>query len=106
LSTVADGGWFHPLGLMQLAPAAFFIIGLLIWASVPAGQLQIETSEVQAAPLAEIGRGSVMIDLLLAAIFEENLALSFFLGICTFLAVSERFETAVGLGIAVIVCRR
>jgi Na+-transporting NADH:ubiquinone oxidoreductase subunit E len=43
-----------------------------------------------------------MIDLLLAAIFQENLALSFFLGICTFLAVSERFETAVGLGIAVI----
>jgi Na+-transporting NADH:ubiquinone oxidoreductase subunit D len=30
--TVADGGWFEPLGLMQLAPAAFFIIGLLVWA--------------------------------------------------------------------------
>lgn len=43
-----------------------------------------------------------MTDLLLAAIFQENLALSFFLGVCTFLAVSERFETAVGLGIAVI----
>ena len=43
-----------------------------------------------------------MIDLFLAAVFEENLALAFFLGICTFLAVSKRFETAVGLGIAVI----
>jgi Na+-transporting NADH:ubiquinone oxidoreductase subunit E len=43
-----------------------------------------------------------MTDLLLAAIFQENLALSFFLGVCTFLAVSERFETAVGLGIAVV----
>ncbi|MBO6673808.1 MAG: NADH:ubiquinone reductase (Na(+)-transporting) subunit E [Rhizobiales bacterium] len=43
-----------------------------------------------------------MTDLLLTAIFGENLALSFFLGVCTFLAVSERFETAVGLGIAVI----
>jgi len=43
-----------------------------------------------------------MTDLLLAAIFQENLALSFFLGVCTFLAVSERFETAFGLGIAVI----
>lgn len=43
-----------------------------------------------------------MSDLLLAAIFQENLALSFFLGVCTFLAVSERFETAVGLGIAVV----
>ncbi|MGJ8533505.1 MAG: NADH:ubiquinone reductase (Na(+)-transporting) subunit D [Alphaproteobacteria bacterium] len=28
---VSDGGWFEPLGLMQLAPSAFFIIGLLIW---------------------------------------------------------------------------
>jgi Na+-transporting NADH:ubiquinone oxidoreductase subunit E len=37
------------------------------------------------------------------AVFEDNLALSFFLGICTFLAVSRRVETAVGLGIAMIV---
>lgn len=43
-----------------------------------------------------------MSDLLIAAIFQENLALSFFLGVCTFLAVSERFDTAVGLGLAVI----
>ena len=41
-----------------------------------------------------------MIDLFLVSIFEQNLALSFFLGICTFLAVSRSFETAVGLGIA------
>jgi Na+-transporting NADH:ubiquinone oxidoreductase subunit E len=33
----------------------------------------------------------------------ENLALAFFLGMCTFLAVSQRVETAIGLGIAVIV---
>lgn len=32
LLPVADGGWFRPLGLMQLAPSAFFIIGLLVWA--------------------------------------------------------------------------
>ncbi|MGB5557601.1 MAG: NADH:ubiquinone reductase (Na(+)-transporting) subunit D [Paracoccaceae bacterium] len=31
LPTVADGGWFEPLGLMQLAPSAFFILGLLVW---------------------------------------------------------------------------
>jgi len=35
-------------------------------------------------------------------IFVENLALSFFLGMCTFLAVSKKIETALGLGIAVI----
>lgn len=44
-----------------------------------------------------------MIELLLKAIFAENLALSFFLGMCTFLAVSKRVETAFGLGVALIV---
>ena len=43
-----------------------------------------------------------MTDLLLTAIFSENLALAYFLGMCTFLAVSRQFETAFGLGIAVI----
>jgi Na+-transporting NADH:ubiquinone oxidoreductase subunit E len=43
-----------------------------------------------------------MIELFQRSIFEENLALSFFLGMCTFLAVSKRFETAVGVGIALI----
>lgn len=43
-----------------------------------------------------------MIDLFLLSAFEENLALSFFLGICTFLAVSRSFDTAVGLGIAMV----
>lgn len=44
-----------------------------------------------------------MTEILLAAILTDNLALSFFLGICTFLAVSQRISTALGLGIAVIV---
>jgi Na+-transporting NADH:ubiquinone oxidoreductase subunit D len=29
--TVEDGGWYQPLGLMLLAPSAFFVIGLLVW---------------------------------------------------------------------------
>lgn len=37
------------------------------------------------------------------AVFIENLALSFFLGMCTFLAVSKKVTTAFGLGVAVIV---
>ena len=32
LKTVKNGGWYEPNGLMLLAPGAFFIIGLLIWA--------------------------------------------------------------------------
>ncbi|MDH3732932.1 MAG: NADH:ubiquinone reductase (Na(+)-transporting) subunit E [Gemmatimonadota bacterium] len=37
------------------------------------------------------------------AIFVENLALTFFLGMCSFLAISRKVETAMGLGAAVIV---
>jgi Na+-transporting NADH:ubiquinone oxidoreductase subunit E len=43
------------------------------------------------------------IELFIKAAFVENLALSFFLGMCTFLAVSKRIDTALGLGAAVIV---
>ncbi len=42
------------------------------------------------------------VNLFIKAAFVENLALMFFLGMCTFLAVSKRVETAIGLGIAVI----
>jgi len=41
------------------------------------------------------------LSLFIKSVFVENLALSFFLGMCTFLAVSKRMSTAVGLGIAV-----
>ena len=41
--------------------------------------------------------------LFLRSVFTENLALSFFLGMCTFLAVSKRVETAFGVGVAMIV---
>ncbi len=43
------------------------------------------------------------LNLFIKAVFVENLALAFFLGMCTFLAVSKKLETAVGLGIAVVV---
>jgi Na+-transporting NADH:ubiquinone oxidoreductase subunit E len=43
------------------------------------------------------------LSLFLKAVFVENLALSFFLGMCTFLAVSKKVSTSLGLGIAVVV---
>jgi Na+-transporting NADH:ubiquinone oxidoreductase subunit E len=43
------------------------------------------------------------VSLIIKAIFIENLALSFFLGLCTFLAVSKKVKTSIGLGVAVIV---
>jgi len=43
------------------------------------------------------------LSLFMKAVFVENLALAFFLGMCTFLAVSKKVSTAIGLGIAVVV---
>ncbi|PSU40512.1 NADH:ubiquinone reductase (Na(+)-transporting) subunit E, partial [Photobacterium frigidiphilum] len=43
------------------------------------------------------------LSLLVRSIFIENMALSFFLGMCTFLAVSKKVKTSFGLGVAVIV---
>ncbi|NRP96046.1 Na(+)-translocating NADH-quinone reductase subunit E [Marinobacterium sp. xm-g-59] len=44
-----------------------------------------------------------MISLAVKAIFVENMALAFFLGMCTFLAISKKVQTSFGLGVAVIV---
>ena len=44
-----------------------------------------------------------LFELFLRAAFVENLALAYFLGMCTFLAVSKNVKTALGLGLAVIV---
>ncbi len=43
------------------------------------------------------------LSLFVRAVFVENMALQMFLGMCTFLAVSKKVETAIGLGVAVIV---
>ena len=42
------------------------------------------------------------LEIFLKSVFVENLALAFFLGMCTFLAVSKKVNMAIGLGIAVI----
>lgn len=41
-------------------------------------------------------------DIIIRSIFLENLPLSFFLGMCTFLAISKQVKTAIGLGVAVL----
>jgi Na+-transporting NADH:ubiquinone oxidoreductase subunit E len=46
---------------------------------------------------------SNFIDIFFRSVFLENLALAYFLGMCTFLAVSKRIKTTLGLGTAVIV---
>jgi Na+-transporting NADH:ubiquinone oxidoreductase subunit E len=46
---------------------------------------------------------NALLELLLRSVFLDNLALSFFLGMCTFLAVSKRVDTAYGVGLAMLV---
>lgn len=43
------------------------------------------------------------LSLFVQSVFIQNMALSFFLGMCTFLAISKKISTAIGLGTAVIV---
>lgn len=42
------------------------------------------------------------LSLFVKAVFIENMALAFFLGMCTFLAISKKVSTAINLGIAVV----
>jgi Na+-transporting NADH:ubiquinone oxidoreductase subunit D len=44
LKPVTEGGWYSPNGLMVLSPAAFFIIGAMIWIVRTAKPEQIEES--------------------------------------------------------------
>lgn len=43
------------------------------------------------------------LSLFIRSIFIDNMALSFFLGMCTFLAISKKVDAAFGLGVAVVV---
>ena len=49
-ATVNNGGWYIPNGLMLLAPSAFFLIGLLIWAIRSWKTEQVEEVEFKIAP--------------------------------------------------------
>lgn len=44
-----------------------------------------------------------LISLFVRSVFIENMALAFFLGMCSFMAMSKKINAAIGLGIAVIV---
>ena len=46
---------------------------------------------------------SELIEVFVRAVLIENLALAYFMGMCTFLAVSKQIKTTIGLGLAVIV---
>ncbi|HEY5682003.1 MAG TPA: NADH:ubiquinone reductase (Na(+)-transporting) subunit D [Pseudomonadales bacterium] len=55
LPRVMDGGWYHANGMMLLAPSAFFIIGLFIWAIRSWKKGQVEESEYEIAPNVQYG---------------------------------------------------
>ena len=56
LTPVTEGGWYYPNGLMLLAPSAFFIIGLTIWAIRSFHKEQVEQPdfEIQHAHVGEV----------------------------------------------------
>lgn len=104
IPVVNDGGWYQPNGLLLLPPSAFFLIGLIIWGLRTWKKGQVESTVYNGS--ACLQGGLLMehyISLFVKAVFVENMALAFFLGMCTFIAISKKVETAIGLGIAVIV---
>ena len=107
LPLVTAGGWYSPMGLMLLPPSAFFIIGLLIWALRSWKTAQVEDRITKSAGRRRCRGYRAMFEyylsLFLRAVFIENMALVFFLGMCTFIAISKKVETAAGLGVAVVV---
>ena len=54
LQPVTEGGWYVPNGLMVLAPAAFFLIGIFIWAVRAWKPEQVE-EEFHVGALLELG---------------------------------------------------
>ena len=71
-------------GLMLMPPMALIIVACLIW--------------YQRARHKELGE---FFSLFVRSIFVDNMIFAFFLGMCSYLAVSKNVKTAVGLGIAV-----
>jgi len=53
ISTVTNGGWYYANGLLLLAPSAFFIIGLFIWAIRSWKRDQVEEPEYEIAANAQ-----------------------------------------------------
>ena len=55
-------------------------------------------------PLAQTGPGFLgnLLVIFLAAAFTENILLTRFLGMCSFLAISRQMKTSIGLGVAVV----
>lgn len=47
LTPVSDGGWYQPNGMMLLAPSAFIIIGLIIWAIRALNPEQVEEPDFE-----------------------------------------------------------
>ena len=91
LPLVQDGGWYVRNGLMLLAPSALFIVAL--------ARLAAAHAEARAAGKKTMEHYA---NLLVRSVFMENMALAFFLGMCSFLACSKKVETALGLGVAVV----
>lgn len=56
LPRATEGGWFEPLGVMLLAPSAFFILGFLVWAIRMMRPAQIEAEEFAPPPRREVAR--------------------------------------------------
>ena len=88
--TVVWEGWTN-WTIMVMAPGAFFMLAIFIWI-VKGLILKINVMEAFGATFA----------IFFAAVFTNNILLTNYLGMCSFLGASREVKTATGLGAAVI----
>ncbi len=87
------GPWWTNWSIMVMAPGAFFLLAIVIWVVQglhPEGGEEMNWST--------LGPAAVFF----GAIFTNNILLTNFLGMCSFLAISREVKSAVGLGAAVV----
>ena len=78
---------------MLLAPMALIVVGIIIW---------VQRSRNRIINLKEQHKNMEHLELFFKSIFIDNMVFATFLGMCSYLAVSKKVSTAVGLGAAVI----
>ena len=78
-----------------LPPMALIFVGLIIW-------FQRSRDKSLIRKTIEKNAMENLLNIFIKSIFVDNMIFAFFLGMCSFLAVSKSVKTAMGLGVAVI----
>ena len=83
-------------GLMILPPMALVTVGIIIWIQRGRNRNLIEKNKIR------IDNMENLVNIFIKSVFIDNMIFAYFLGMCSYLAVSKTVKTSTGLGIAVV----